>query len=230
MKKTFLIAGLCFTLIACNESGQQGANDNISDTASHSAQDGNTAGTGTNEGSGAGDRADQSMLSLMEKNMDQIKEVRSLGSSDKDFASMMKIHHMGATEMARMQVAQGTDQQVKDMAQRMINEQQREMQEFDAFLGRDDHNSTAQSQSSPFYDRVTKEMDKMKMGDLNDSGSVDQQFVQLMIPHHQGGVAMADLYLKTGAQDEKLKAIANRLKADQQKEIQQMQAWQANHK
>ena len=213
------------TLIAC-DSGQQNTDNNVSDTASHSAHQDSTA----NQGSGSGDMSGQSMMSLMERNMDQMKEVRSLGSSDKDFASMMKIHHMGATEMARLQLAQGTDQQVKDMAQRMMDEQQREIGELDAFLARDDHNSAGQNQNSPFYDRVMKEMDKLKMDDANHSGSVDQQFVQMMIPHHQGGIAMADLYLKTGAQDQKLKAMAGKIKTDQQKEIQQLQAWQANHR
>ena len=162
--------------------------------------------------------------------MDQMKEMRSLGSNDKDFAAMMKIHHMGATEMARLQVAQGTNQQVKDMAQKMLSDQQKEIGQLDAFLNNNNQNSVGQEKSSPFYDRVMKEMKSMKMDDMNHSGSIDQQFVQMMIPHHQGGIAMANLYLENGAQDQTLKSIANKIKTDQQKEIQQMQAWQANHK
>lgn len=228
MKKAFYVAGAFSLLLACNQSEQQGSTNTTSDTASHSTHNNDTAGTAGN--SGTGNQSGQSMMDLMEKNMDQMKEVESLGSNDKDFAAMMKIHHMGALEMARQQIAQGTDQQVKDMAQKMLASQQQEISELDAFLAGSNQNSAATEKKSPFHERVMKEMDDLKMDNGNHSGSIDQQFIQMMIPHHQGGVAMADLYLKTGAQDQKLKAMANKIKTDQQKEIQQMQTWLTNHK
>jgi uncharacterized protein (DUF305 family) len=230
MKKTIFPAGLLFLLLACNQGNQQGSDTKVSDTSAHSAHNSDTKGDGTGQGGGSGDMAGESMMTLMERNMDQMKDVRSLGSNDKDFASMMKIHHVGAVEMAQLQLSRGTDQQLKDMAQNIIREQQREVREFDAFLSKTDQNTTTAGKSSPFYDRVMQEMKGMKMDDMDHSGSIDQQFVKMMIPHHQGGIAMANLYLKTGAQEEKLKAIANSIKADQQKEIQQLQAWLASHK
>jgi uncharacterized protein (DUF305 family) len=223
MQKHFLFAGALFVLAACNTSEQQGANSTVSDTASHSAH--NTAGGMDSTGT-----ANASMMDLMKKNMDQMEDTRSLGSNDKDFASLMKIHHTGALEMARLQIARGTDPQVKEMAQKMISEQQREIGEFDAFLSNTTQNSAATEKNSVFYDRVMKEINDMDMDDGDHSGSIDQQFVQMMIPHHQGAIAMADLYLKTGAQNEKLKSLAGTMKTDQQKEIQQMQTWLASHK
>lgn len=224
MKKAFFIAGSLFALLACNQSGQQGSADKANDTASHSAHGEHTTGSDTNHNSNAA-ASGQTMMSLMEKNMDEMENARSLGSTDKDFAFLMKIHHMGAVEMARQQIAQGTNQQLKDMAQKMIDDQQREISELDTFLSANNtQTNSASDKSSPFYDRVMKEMNDMKMDHNNHSDSIDQQFVQMMIPHHQGGVAMADLYLKTGAQDQKLKSIANKIKTEQQKEIQQMQA------
>lgn len=220
MKKTFLIAGSLLVLTACNQSEQQSAGTNISDTASHPAHS-NTAGDST--AGGTGNMAGQSMMDLMEKNRDQMKEMRSLGSNDKDFAALMKIHHTGSLEMARLQIAQGTNQQVKDMAQKMITEQQREIGELDAFLSGSNQNSAGTEKNSAFYDRVMQEMENRKMDNANHTGSIDRQFLQMMIPHHQGAIAMANLYLESGAQNEKLKAMANTLKTDQQKEIQQMQ-------
>jgi uncharacterized protein (DUF305 family) len=216
MKKTSFIAGSLFLLVACNQSEQQNTGTEVSDTASHRTN--HTA----NDSSAAGGL---SMMDLMDRNMDQMAEMRSLGSNDKDFASLMKIHHTGALEMARLQVARGTDPQVKEMAQKMIGEQQREISELDAFLSGNSQNSAGNEKNSAFYDRVMKDMKDMDMDDMDHSGSIDQQFVQLMIPHHQGAITMADQYLKSGAQDEKLKAVANTIKTDQQKEIQQMQAW-----
>jgi uncharacterized protein (DUF305 family) len=229
MKNTFFPAGLVLLLVACNQGDQQSGNTKVSDTSTHSAHNSDTRGNGTGQGGSSGDMAGQSMMSMMERNMDQMKDVKSLGTTDKDFASMMKIHHTGAVEMAQLQLSGGTDQQLKDMAQNIIREQQQEVREFDAFLADTDQNNTA-GKSSPFYDRVIKEMKNMNMGDMDHSGSIDQQFVKLMIPHHQGGIAMANLYLKTGAQEEKLKTIANSIRVGQQKEIQQLQAWLASHK
>jgi uncharacterized protein (DUF305 family) len=224
MRKGLLTAGLFYMLTACNQSEQQTGNTNVSDTASHSAHNDHAGNNGTDKGQ------EGSMMSLMERNMEQMEKMRSLGSSDKDFAAMMKIHHMGAIEMARVQLANGTDEQVKAMAQRMIDDQQQEISALDAFLNNNNQNSAATDKRSPFYDKVMKEMDNLDMDDMEHSGSVDRQFLQMMIPHHQGGIAMADLYLKNGAQDQKLKAMAGKIKTEQQKEIQQMQGRLANLK
>ncbi|MBE9007517.1 DUF305 domain-containing protein [Fortiea sp. LEGE XX443] len=53
---------------------------------------------------------------------------------------------------------------------------------------------------------------------------VDQHFIEMMIPHHQGAVEMADLALQK-AQRPELKKLVTAIKADQTKEIQQMKAW-----
>ncbi|MBE9206436.1 DUF305 domain-containing protein [Nostoc sp. LEGE 06077] len=53
---------------------------------------------------------------------------------------------------------------------------------------------------------------------------VDQHFIEMMIPHHQGAVEMADLALQK-AQHPELKKLATAIKADQTKEIDQMKAW-----
>jgi uncharacterized protein (DUF305 family) len=70
------------------------------------------------------------------------------------------------------------------------------------------------------------QMNNMKMDmDMDHSGSIDKQFAQMMVPHHQGAIDMARAYLKSGAHEEKLKTLANKLITDQQKEIQELQAW-----
>lgn len=52
----------------------------------------------------------------------------------------------------------------------------------------------------------------------------DQHFIVMMIPHHEGAVAMAELAL-TRAQHPELKKLAEAIKTTQTQEIQQMQAW-----
>jgi uncharacterized protein (DUF305 family) len=53
---------------------------------------------------------------------------------------------------------------------------------------------------------------------------VDRRFIEMMIPHHEGAVDMAELALNKAKRPE-IKQFAEAIKKDQAKEIQQMQAW-----
>jgi uncharacterized protein (DUF305 family) len=218
MKKALVIAGFALTLGACNnESGQAG---NTADTANHSAHGDVAGSTSVTPSVDTAGMAGKSMMSLMQSNMDQMKSVASTGNPDNDFAALMKIHHMGALEMAQLEVAQGSDPQLKGMAQKMTDEQQKEIAELNTFLS----GHSAHGGGDAFYKEVMGQMNNMKM-DMDHSGSMDKQFAQMMIPHHQGSIDMARAYLKSGAHEEKLKTMANKIIADQQKEIQELQAW-----
>ena len=53
---------------------------------------------------------------------------------------------------------------------------------------------------------------------------VDQHFIEMMIPHHQDAIAMADLALIRGKRPE-VKKLAQAIKKDQTREIQEMRIW-----
>ncbi|MCP9888534.1 DUF305 domain-containing protein [Cyanobium sp. ATX 6A2] len=56
------------------------------------------------------------------------------------------------------------------------------------------------------------------------SQSMDQHFIVMMIPHHDGAIAMADLAL-TRAKRPEIKELAKSIKASQTRENAQMRAW-----
>jgi uncharacterized protein (DUF305 family) len=56
------------------------------------------------------------------------------------------------------------------------------------------------------------------------SVQVDQHFIEMMIPHHQDAIAMADLAL-TRAKRPDVKKLAEAIKKDQAREIQEMRTW-----
>lgn len=58
------------------------------------------------------------------------------GNQDRDFARMMIVHHQGAIDMARKQIAQGSDARLREMAREIIAAQEREISELNAFLDR----------------------------------------------------------------------------------------------
>jgi uncharacterized protein (DUF305 family) len=55
-------------------------------------------------------------------------------------------------------------------------------------------------------------------------GYADQNFIIMMIPHHEGAIAMADLALSRAKRSE-IRALAKRIKASQTSENAQMRAW-----
>ena len=59
---------------------------------------------------------------------------------------------------------------------------------------------------------------------LNDAEQFDRAFIDMMVPHHQGAVAMAKRLLKDGEQPA-LRAMARHIIAAQAKEIAQMREW-----
>ena len=210
MQKVLCTIGLAVLLAACN-------NDAATDGTStdHSGHTGDTA-TATS----ATASASPTMMSLMHGNMAQMKAVPATGNADRDYAALMKVHHQGAVDMAQMLLGQGADAQLKEMAQKMITEQQSEIARFDSVLA----TLPAQGTDTAFYTKSIKDMDAMHM-DMTHTGSIDKDFVQMMIPHHQGAIDMSRTYLKSGARNASLKAMANTIITDQQKEIGELQAW-----
>src|SRR4051812_37359697 len=59
------------------------------------------------------------------------------------------------------------------------------------------------------------------MGEVKPSGNPDVDFVRMMIPHHEGAVAMAEVELKFG-KDESRKALARAIIKTQTEEIAEM--------
>ncbi|MFN0175457.1 MAG: DUF305 domain-containing protein [Saprospiraceae bacterium] len=72
----------------------------------------------------------------MQSMHDQMKSMPMSGKVDQDFASMMIAHHQGAVTMAKEEVAKGQHSEMKQMAQQMIDDQQREISEFQAWLAK----------------------------------------------------------------------------------------------
>jgi len=67
-------------------------------------------------------------------------------------------------------------------------------------------------------------MNAMKM-----TGDFDLDFANMMIPHHQSAIDMAQAYLPKG-KDDKIKTMAQNIIAAQKKEIEELKSMIANHK
>ena len=73
----------------------------------------------------------QKSMSDMENKM---KSMQMTGDIDKDFATMMLAHHESAVAMSKKQLTNGMSGKLKQMAQKMITEQNKEIKEFKSWL------------------------------------------------------------------------------------------------
>ena len=70
----------------------------------------------------------------MSKMMDKMKSMQMTGDVDKDFATMMSSHHEDGISMAKMELKNGMSAKLKQMAQKSIDDQQKDIKEFQSWL------------------------------------------------------------------------------------------------
>jgi uncharacterized protein (DUF305 family) len=152
---------------------------------------------------------------------------------DITFAQGMIPHHQQAVDMAAMAAEKATNAQVKALASRVKGAQDPEIQQLTDMLeqwGAPTEPPAPSSESS---------MPGMDHGDMSGGGMMtdedmrqleaatgadfDRMWVQMMIEHHQGAVAMARAELEQGENAE-AKALAQKIVTAQEAEITEMQA------
>jgi uncharacterized protein (DUF305 family) len=160
-----------------------------------------------------------SQLSLIMHHMDgTMQNAEITGIPDVDFANMMRIHHQSAVEMADIANAQGKHPEVKSLAAQMKADQQAEIAIFDSIL----NGNTGGTPSEKFSTEFKASIKNMDHSTMKQETMLDREFLQLMIPHHQGAIDMAKAYLPY-AKNAQLKKIAENIVSSQQAEIEKMQ-------
>jgi uncharacterized protein (DUF305 family) len=84
--------------------------------------------------------------------------------------------------------------------------------------------------AAPAKDAFRMKNDQMMtaMNGVRLTGDADKDFVNMMIPHHEGAVDMAKIELQYG-KDPQLKQMAQSIVDGQGKEIGMMKTWQSQH-
>lgn len=142
------------------------------------------------------------------------------------FAQGMIPHHQQAVEMATMATGRATDPKVKDLATRIEGAQDPEIQRMTGML---EQWGAETEPSMPGMDHgdmsgegmmTTEEMRELEQAS---GAEFDNLWVEMMIKHHQGAVAMATTEVKQGS-DAEAKALAQQIVDAQEAEIGEMQA------
>jgi len=73
---------------------------------------------------------------MMKDMNDKMASMKMSGNADIDFAMMMRIHHLGAIDMAQAQLRDGKNAQMRRMATNIIAAQKKEIAELDKFIAK----------------------------------------------------------------------------------------------
>lgn len=165
---------------------------------------------------------DNKMMAIMHEMMSKMDSVQKTNDPEVDFLRMMVLHHQGAINMSNLELQEGKNDSLKRTAQKIINEQQTEITQFNNYLA-----SISIDNSVPAF--AMEQMDNMmKMGKLSDvqfiTGNIDNDFASLMIPHHQAAIDNAQAYLKYG-NDKQIMVWAQKIIDTQKMEIIELSNW-----
>jgi uncharacterized protein (DUF305 family) len=136
---------------------------------------------------------------------------------DAQFIDSMIVHHQGAVTMAQQAQREAERPELKQLADTIIKDQEAEIAQMQ------------QWRQQWFPDLAPTRGMGMDMGTMevaNDPNKpFDQRFIEAMIPHHEGAIAMAqDAQQK--AERQEIKDLAGRIITAQEAEIAQMREWQ----
>ena len=170
------------------------------------------------------------MLKEYTDSMTKMHEEMMVGMAYNDpdtaFAQGMLGHHIGAVDMAEIELEYGEDAEMRKLAQEIIDAQKAEIEQMQTWLAAhpDSTEPTADTQAMQMaYANGMDEMHgEMTLGIADPIP--DMAFARGMLPHHIGAVDMAQVQLKYG-KDPEMRKLAQEIIDAQQPEIELMQGW-----
>ncbi len=148
-------------------------------------------------------------------------------SFDQRFLDQMIVHHQGAVMSAQMMIADSARPELRDLAQRIITGQQREIDQMRQW--RQDWYGTAANRTllGMMNGGMTGAamMDREQMRQMMGANAdFDRMFLQMMIPHHEAAIAMAQQALAQ-AEHSEIKTLAQGIITTQRAEVGEMQRY-----
>ncbi|MBC7443496.1 MAG: DUF305 domain-containing protein [Ramlibacter sp.] len=142
----------------------------------------------------------------------------SSNAADVAFAQMMIPHHEQAVTMSDDLLAkQGADPRVVELATQIKAAQEPEIKQLTTWLTAWGADTGGMSDMDHGTDGMMSDADMMTLGTAS-GADADRMFLELMIAHHQGAIAMAQTEVEDGA-DADAQALAAAIVASQTEEV-----------
>lgn len=177
-----------------------------------------TPGENTAAGSGNAMTMAETPYSQAEMQMNERMMAANGTTPAAAWANKMIEHHRGAIAMAEIVLQQSPPPQIRQMAQKTIDKQRNEVGELQKMTGGD-----AQGEAGEIFRPAMMKMHESMMAATGADPS--QTWVRKMIEHHRGAIDMADTVLAQNPPAE-TRAFAEKIKADQQKDIAELERMQ----
>lgn len=229
----FLFCILAMTL-ACNSDAEGNRNANRSGSNANQVASGHDqmdhSKMNHNQSNAVATNANQQPMmdhSSMDHSAMQSSPDAKSAPFDLQFLDTMIGHHEGAVVMAKPAVDKAENQELKNLAQAIIRDQEKEIAQMREwrekwFAGK----PLAMNMEMPGMADSMKGMDMKRLGSLSGK-QFDQAFVEMMIPHHEGAITMAKDALER-AEHAEIKTLAQAIIMAQEAEIKTMRGWQKN--
>ena len=140
---------------------------------------------------------------------------------DRAFAVAMAPHHRSAVEMAEVAKERSTRGEIQRLADEIVRTQNAEIERLAALDRRLSEAGVEAGELGVADHQMGMDGDAAM---LDGAKPFDREFIDMMIPHHQGAIRMARAELANG-QNPELKELAEAIVDAQAKEIDQMNTW-----
>ena len=145
----------------------------------------------------------------------------SANGVDRAFVAEMIPHHESAVEMAEMAEEKAQHGEVKKLANAIVDAQNAEIETMNGLAKEMDDEGVKKGDLGMAMDDMGMSGD---MSMLEDAKPFDREFIDMMIPHHQSAIRMAQMQLDKG-KDPETKKLAQAIVDSQAKEIDEMNTW-----
>ena len=144
--------------------------------------------------------------------------------ADVSFAQDMIPHHRQATEMANMAESRTENPEIRELASKIIDAQQPEIDLMSGWLTSWDEEVPEEMSGMDHSSGMPGMMSSEDMAALEETSGddFDQMFLTMMIEHHEGAIEMAKTEEEKGESTDAI-ALARRIQKDQAAEIRTME-------
>ena len=148
---------------------------------------------------------------------------------DEHFIEQMIPHHEGAVAMANLALKKAKHNEVKVLANTIIEGQTKEIEDmkgwYKDWFGNDFLKANTGMMGGGMMSQSGMHMGgEEDMALLESAADFDKAFIEAMIPHHQLALMMVQM-LEVGTNRPEMLTLAKNITTSQSKEIQEMQAW-----
>ncbi len=140
---------------------------------------------------------------------------------EQQFLAMMIPHHQMAVDMAKAELASGTNPKVKAIARRVIVAQDKEIAQMTAWY-RDWYGTDPPKDESNGFMEMMGMSEGMDGTAIATASNPDMEFLTEMIPHHAGALMMASM-VSNGTPRAQVATLAADITASQSAEIAEIQ-------